>query len=104
MNENPQPSESEPSKSTPPSTKYEAPRTLPSFAAMFGFGILLNIVSALLCIPFRNPTVFLLGAAGAFVFLFFKGYRGIFVGFISTVGLILLGTIIYCANHPFDMR
>ncbi|HEV3271754.1 MAG TPA: hypothetical protein VGZ93_06180 [Candidatus Methylacidiphilales bacterium] len=103
MNENP-PSESEGSK--PPSllTKTEAPPKTPSFGAMFALGIVLFILSIALCIPFQSPTVFFLGAAGAFVTVFFKGYRSIFVGYISTLGLVLLGIIIYCANHPFDMR
>jgi len=103
MNENPPPFDPEQPQSTPPPTQYEPPRTPPSFAAMFGLGILLNIVSALLCIPFRSLTPFILGAVGAFISLFFEGYRGISVGFISTVGLILLGTIIYCSTHPFHM-
>ena len=75
----------------------------PSFAAMLGLGVLLNIVSVLLCLPFQSPAPFILGALAAFIFLFFEGYRGIFVGFILTVGLILLGTIIFCATHPFHM-
>ncbi len=103
MNENLLP-ESE--GSNPPSlpTKTGAPPKPPGFGAMFALGIVLFILSIALCIPFQSPTVFLLGAAGAFVTVFFKGYRGIFVGYISTLGLVLLGTIIYCANHPFNMR
>ncbi len=67
---------------------------------MFGLGIGLFIVSVLLCIPFQSPTVFGFGALGAFVTLFIKGYRGIFVGYISTLGIVLLGAIAYCSIYP----
>jgi hypothetical protein len=70
------------------------------FAAMFGLGIVLIVVSVLVCRFFQSPVPFLGGTLIAFLSLFFRGYRGIFVGYISCVGLALLGTIIYCANHP----
>ena len=100
MNENLPSSESEEPK--PPSlpTKIDASPKPPSFVAMFGLGIGLFIVSILLCIPFQSPTVFGFGALGAFVTLFFKGYRGIFVGYISTLGIVLLGAIAYCSIYP----
>lgn len=71
---------------------------------MFGMGIVLFFVSILLCIPFQSPTVFGIGAIGAFVTLFIKGYRGIFVGYISTLGIVLLGAIAYCSVYPPDFH
>ena len=68
---------------------------------MLGLGVLGFIVSVLLCIPMQSPTPFFAGMVGAFVSLFFKGYRGICAGYGLALGLVLLGTIIYCANHPF---
>jgi len=65
---------------------------------MLGLGVLLNIVSVLLCLPLQNPTPFVLGALGAFISLFFEGYRGLFVGFILVIGIILLGLAIMCGS------
>ena len=103
MNENLPPID--PESQNPPTLppKFETPRTTPHFGAMFALGVVLIIISTLLCIAL-GPVPFLIGAVAAFVTLFFKGYRGVFVGYISTLGLILLGTIIYCANTPFDMK
>jgi len=100
MNEFPPPFEPEGSKPTPSAPKDEHSPNPPSFRAMFGLGIGLISASALICFLSQSPMPFLFGGIGAFVSLFFKGYRGIFVGYISTLGLVLLATVIYCANHP----
>jgi hypothetical protein len=100
MNENLPPSPPEESK--PPSLPAQpdtSPKP-PSFGILFGIGIVLFIVSILLCIPFQSPTVFGFGFVAAFVTLFVKGYRGVFVGYISTLGLVLLGAIAYCSIYP----
>jgi len=70
----------------------------PSFKAMLGLGVLLNIGSVLLCLPFQHPAPFFLGALAAFISLFFEGYRGIFVGFILVIGVVLLGVAIICGS------
>jgi hypothetical protein len=103
MNENQPPfPPSKPEESKPPSLpiKSDASPKPPSFGVMFGLGIVLFILSIALCIPFQSPTVFGFGALGAFVTIFFKGYRGIFVGYISTLGVLLLGAIVYCSIYP----
>jgi len=82
----------------------EPPPSSPHFGLMFLLGIVLIFLSWGLCYLMQNPMPFLFIGMGAFCTLFFKGYRGIFVGFITTVGVILLGAIIYCANQPFNMH
>jgi hypothetical protein len=67
-----------------------------------GLGILLFIGSAV--VTFVIPPACLLGLIVAIGSLFFKGYRFIFVGYILTLGILLLGMIIYCSNHPFEDR
>ena len=42
------------------------------------------------------------GLALAIATVFVEGYRGVFLGFVLTIGVALLGTIIYCANHPVN--
>jgi len=102
MNENPLPPEPE----TPvPATRPKPPAapSSPGFGLMFGLGVLIIIISIVLCVAAQSPAPLFLGALSAFVSLFFEGYRGIFVGYIATVGLVLLATIIYCSNHPFNV-
>jgi len=74
----------------------------PSKKLCTGLGVLLFVVSSGL--SFVIPPVCLLGLAAAIASLFFKGYRCIFVGYILTFGVLLLGTVIYCSTHPFDMK
>lgn len=64
-----------------------------------GIGVVLFIVSCLLC--FLNPFFFLVGLVTAIITLFIKGARCIFVGYILTVGVLLLVAIVYCSTHPF---
>lgn len=63
---------------------------------MFVLGVFLNLVSAALCVPVQNPLPFFIVGAGAFVSVFFDGYRGIFIGFITTFGVVLLILAITC--------
>ena len=63
-----------------------------------GIGSLILIVSVLLC--YVTPLAFLLGFVGAVACLFVKGYRCIFVGYIITVGVLLLAAIAYCSVYP----
>ena len=60
--------------------------------------MLIFIGSILMC--FVNPIFLLFGFVGAFVPLFIKGYRCIFVGYILCVGLTLLGLVIACSIDP----
>jgi hypothetical protein len=85
-----------PSGGTPP--KSEGPGT----GLCIGMGVLLCVVSTALCL--LMPPIALAGLAVAIATLFVKGYRGVFLGFILTIGVVLLGTIIYCAGHPMDLR
>jgi len=101
MNDPLPPSELEPTKPPSSTFKPEPPPYVPSFLGMLCLGVLLNIVTLLLCLPAQSPMPFIFAAVGAFISVFFKGYRGIFVGFILTFGLILLAICIYCSNHPF---
>ncbi len=68
----------------------------PNFWGMFWLGVLLVVVSCLICAPFHSPIPFGIGALAALVSLFFPGYRGIFIGFISTIGVVLLGAAVIC--------
>jgi len=96
----------------PPSEPVKEPPTLPTqipdpnppmskkFCAFLGF--LLFVGSGVLSIVVLPAC--LLGLIVAIGSLFFKGYRFIFVGYILTIGVLLLGMIIYCSNHPFEDR
>ncbi len=53
---------------------------------------------------FAFPPLCVLGLIAAIVSLFMKGYRCIFLGYILTVGVVLLGVIIYCSSHPLDIK
>jgi hypothetical protein len=78
-----------------PSTNPPPP-TAPNFWAMFGVGALLLIFSCILCGPFRSPAPFGIGALVAFVSLFFNGYRGIFIGFLASIGISGLVAALIC--------
>jgi hypothetical protein len=89
----------EPPHSLPPFPPVRPPDSgsPPHFWAMFARGILLLIVSCALCAMMQSPTPFSFGALGAFVSLFFRGYRGIFVGFVVTTGVVYLAFIVICS-------
>jgi hypothetical protein len=101
MNEPLSPPEPEPPKPPSSAFKPEPPPDPPNFWAMLGLGVALNIVTLLVCLPAQSPMPFIFAALGAFISVFFRGYRGIFVGFVGTFGVILLSIVIYCSNHPF---
>jgi hypothetical protein len=83
-----------------PVTEKDADNS-PSFVGMFFIGIFIAIFSIPLCIPFQSPAPFIFGFFLAFISLFGKGYRGIFLGFVTTIGLSLLCIVLWCASHPF---
>ena len=89
---------SEPQKETSEPAPLQAgpPPNPPNFWGMFGLGILLVIISCAICAPFRSLIPFGLGAFVALLSLFFQGYRAIFIGFISTIGVVLLGSAVIC--------
>jgi hypothetical protein len=86
----------------PASTRLYGKSEPPSRKLCAALGFLLFVVSGGLAFLF--PPLCLVGFAVAVSSLFFKGYRCIFIGYILTIGLILLGTIIYCSTHPFNMH
>ncbi len=74
------------------------PPQRPGKVAQSAIGAGLFIGSGLFCLV--SPMFFLLGFIGAIVSLFFPGYRLIFVGYIGTLGLVLLGAIVVCFVDP----
>ena len=101
MNEIIPPSEPELPKSV---KEYGPPPEPPNFWAMVGLGVLLVIISCILYAPFQNPAPFGFGFLVVFGSLFFPGYRGIFIGFISTIGVVLLGAAVICGAMLSDIR
>jgi len=99
MNENLPPPFSEPPPVPP---KNSSPLANFQPWQLTGLGALLFIVTTVM--SFVIPPMCLLGLAVAIASLFFKGYRLVFVGYIATIGVILLGLVIYCSNHPFEDR
>ena len=105
MNEIPPPSDpgKEPPKLPKPAPVLISQQSQPlSKKACAGLGFLVFVLSAVLSIVF--PPFCLVGLAVAIGSLFFPGYRFIFLGYILTLGLLLLGLVIYCSNHPFEDR
>jgi hypothetical protein len=101
MNEILPPSEpgKEPSELPPPAPVTVTQPSQPlSKKACAGLGFLIFIVSAGLSLVI--PPTCLFGLALAIASLFIKGYRFIFVGYILSIGLLLLGMIIYCSQYP----
>jgi hypothetical protein len=68
---------------------------------MFFLGVSLFFVSCALCYPAQNPLPFYVIGLGAFISVSFAGYRGIFIGFVTTIGVILLGLVITCGALIF---
>jgi len=91
---------SEPSQEPPnPLPTGNTPGIGPPSKALCTFlGFLLFLFSGGLA--FLAPPICLVGFVVAVGSLFFEGYRCIFVGYILTVGILLLAAIIYCANTP----
>jgi hypothetical protein len=95
---------SEPGKelpsSTPPAIQVTKSKP-PSKKVCTALGVLLFIVSSALAFVF--PPLVLAGLIVAIVSLFFQGYRCVFLGYILTIGVLLLGAVIYCAGHPLRL-
>jgi hypothetical protein len=98
MNEEPSEFPDRPPEPPQPQRRRDDDDSLPSFWAMVAVGVGLLILSGLLCAGTQSPAFFFLGAAGAFVSLFFRGYRGIFVGFAVPIGLVFLALIVLCGG------
>jgi hypothetical protein len=100
MNEDIPPAIPPQSPDVPPPLPGEpgGPRQPPGKGLLTFFGVLLFVVTTGLC--YFLPPFFLVGLIGAIVSLFFRGYRFVFVGYIGTFGVLLLGAIIYCFAYP----
>jgi len=92
----------EPSSPQPPPFQEKPAPVYPAAWKTAGIGALIFIVSAALC--FANPVFFLFGFIGAFVSLFIKGYRPIFLGYILCMGLVLLVLTVVCFINPPDFK
>jgi len=93
----------------PPPSPAPAPRPPdpppdpPNFWLMFGLGGFLVIASCGTCALVQSIIPFWIGSVVAFVSVFFQGYRGIFIGFVSTIGVILLAAAIVCGAIIVNM-
>ncbi len=88
----PQPPPFDPAQLPPPPSDPETPSIWPKF----WLGVLLNLVSVGICFACMNPLPFCLAGLIAFVLLFFSRYRLIFIGFLTTIGVVLLVSLIAC--------
>ena len=68
----------------------------PSIWPKFWLGVLLNVVSVGISFVCLNPIPFCIAGLVAFVLLFFSRYRLIFIGFLTTIGVALLLSLITC--------
>ena len=92
---------SQPPSELPPTALPPAPPPGPAkpplpFWGMFGLGIALLVASCLLCALFQNPSPVGWSALAAFIMLFIRGYRGIFLGYLAGIGVALLVAAIIC--------
>jgi len=110
MNENiPEPEPNDPPPVSPehklpppnPLPATSPPTEGPGLALCIILGVLLCIVSAALCFAF--PPFIVMGLGLALASLFFPGYRGVGLGYFLTIGVALLGTIIFCSMHPLNL-
>jgi hypothetical protein len=68
---------------------------------MFFVGLGLPVLAGFLCAGVQNPSPLFWAALAAFLSLFFKGWRGIFVGSVVAIGLAFLVLIMMCgSSHP----
>ena len=63
---------------------------------MFIFGIALFILSCAVCVGLQSSVPLYICAIGAFVSVFFRGYRGIFIGFVIPIGLYFVAVVVIC--------
>jgi hypothetical protein len=77
----------------------DGPDNPPSRKLCAALGCGVFIVSCLFCL--LSPVAFLFGLAAAVISLFFAGYRFLAVGYFLTLGVVLLGSIIYCSTTNF---
>lgn len=93
-----------PQKPKPKLIVIEPARKPPNFWGMFALGVLLLVLSCVLCAPFRSLAPFGIGVLIAFVTVFFDGYRGVFMGFLAGIGIGLLGAAIMCGAMLSSQR
>jgi hypothetical protein len=75
------------------------PRKGPPLALMILAGVLLfGLMLTVLFAPDlrQSPVPYAVAIIGAFVSVFFKGYRGIFIGFFATMGVVILVAVVVC--------
>lgn len=82
----------------PPYSEPPRPPKPPPFWLMFAVGIGLAVISGMVCAATRGTAAFGLGFLVAVVSLFFQGYRGIFIGFITVVGVAVLTVAVICGS------
>ncbi len=75
----------------------------PDFWIMFFLGIGLFVASGFACFGTQNMVPVLLAALTAFLSVFFRGWRGIFAGYFTAIGLVVLAFIVICGMHPLRM-
>jgi hypothetical protein len=86
-----------PSEFSPPPERPNSYKG-PPFWGMFVLGIGVLFLSGIACVMFQGSAPLFLGAAAAFVSLFFRGWRGVGVGYLAIVGLIILTVIVVCGT------
>jgi 4-hydroxybenzoate polyprenyltransferase len=91
-------SENLPPPPVPEPPRKEREREPVSFWAMFALGIGLVIISIVSCLMFNHPFPLFIGGAVALGSLFFDGWRGIFVGAATLIGVVVLGVVIVCGS------
>jgi hypothetical protein len=92
------------SEEIPPRPPSEPPGWRPNFWAMFVLGLAFPFICLYLCsFTPGNPVMLQLGGLVALVSLFFQGYRGLFVGTFTTLGLVFLTVIVICGSSPRPM-
>jgi hypothetical protein len=94
------PSQLPPPPPEPPLTPQRPSRPDSSsfFVGMIALGFGLLVLSCLACAGAGSILPFSLAAVGAFVSLFFTGYRGIFIGFVGIIAIIALAVVVLCGT------
>jgi hypothetical protein len=83
----------------PPPEPERLPRyEPPNFWLMCGVGIVVLVVSGLLCGACDSVLPAAIGLFVAVTSIFFRGWRGIFAGYFGVIGLAVLALIVICGN------
>jgi hypothetical protein len=70
----------------------------PPFWAMFVLGMGLFILSGILCAMAQSAAPLSIGALLALISVFFRGWRGIFAGYLTVIGILVLAVIVICGS------